>query len=293
MLRIRHFLLLLALASPFAAAVNGVFWQPQLRDSSVSDARWQALMQALRRDGVDTLILQWTAYDSAFDSDAQRQKLRQRAGAARAAGLRVIVGLRADADFFQRQKQPPAALRHYLGRLRVGDIAQAGGWVGIADGWYISAEIDDLNWRSPAARGQLLSWLSATRRLLATVSSKPVYISSFFAGNMTPDGYRQLVEEMRATGVEVWVQDGRGASRLTSAERERYLALAAGCDGRAPASGVVYELFQPRPGATFSASPLPDRELRSQLAHKPACAKDRLWFSLRYLPAARGILATE
>lgn len=290
---IRYLLLLLALASPFATAVNGVFWQPQLRDSSVSAARWQALMQSLRRDHVDTLVLQWTAYGSAFDGEAERRLLRQRADAARAAGLRVIVGLRADEDFFQRQKQPPAALRHYLGRLRVGDVAQAARWAGIADGWYISAEIDDLNWRAPAAREQLLYWLSNTRRQLAAVSPKPVYISSFFAGNMTPEGYRQLVEEMRGTGVAVWVQDGRGASRLTAAERQRYLTQAAGCESRTPAAGVVYELFQPRPGETFSASPLPAPELKAQLAQTSACAKDNLYFSLRYLPAARGILAVE
>ncbi|KMK16866.1 hypothetical protein ABW09_19030 [Pluralibacter gergoviae] len=293
MLKIRHLFLLLALASPFAAAVNGIFWQPQLRDSSVSAARWQALMQTLRRDGFDTLIVQWTAWGSAFDSDARRQALQQRAAAARAAGLRVIVGLRADPDFFQRQKQPPAALRSYLGRLRVADIAQAKRWASAADGWYISAEIDDLNWRGPAARRELLSWLSATRRQLAAVGPQPVYISSFFAGNMTPEGYRQLVDEVRNTGVAAWIQDGRGASTLTPAERQRYLSEAAGCGGRTPAGGVVYELFATRPGATFSAAPLPAAELAAQRAQRSACGKDNLYFSLRYLPAARGVLSAE
>ncbi|XNM62008.1 DUF4434 domain-containing protein [Escherichia coli] len=75
------------------------------------------------------------------------------------------------------------------------------------DGWYIRREeIDDLNWRSEAARQPLLTWLNNEQRLISDVSAKPVYISSFFAGKIWPDGYRQLLEHVKATGVNVWVQ---------------------------------------------------------------------------------------
>lgn len=291
--RFRHLLWLLILLSPLAGAMNAVFWQPQLRDSSVSAPQWQSLMKTLYQTGFDTLVLQWTQYGDAFNDKEQRQSLQQRVDAARAAGLKVIIGLHGDPAFFQRQMQPAAALEHYLGRLRVSDIKQARAWANRADGWYISAEIDDLNWRNSARRERLLAWLDNTRMQLASISSRPVYISSFFAGNMTPEGYRQLLEDIRRTGIAVWVQDGRGVNKLTAVERQRYLDLSAGCKGQTPASGVVYELFQVIPDKRFRARALADGELAEQLAQKPACAKDRLYFSLRYLPAAHGIMAVE
>ncbi len=70
---------------------------------------------------------------------------------AQQAGLKLIVGLNADPEFFMHQKQSSAALESYLNRLLAADLQQARLWSaapGITpDGWYISAEIDDLNWR--------------------------------------------------------------------------------------------------------------------------------------------------
>lgn len=291
MLKLRHLFLLALLASPWANAMKAVFWQPQLRDNSVTSAQWSGLMQTLRQQGFDTLVLQWSQYGSAFTGEADQQQLSQRARAAKAAGLNVIVGLHADPDFFSRQKQSAAALSHYLGRLRVADIQQAKRWTAFApDGWYLSAEIDDLNWRSPEKREQLLSWLKETRQQLATLDDRPVWISSFFAGNMTPQSYAALLSEIKQQRIGVWVQDGHGVKSLTPAQRQLYLAEAAGCHSSSPASGVVYEIFDVMPGKTFSAQPLDQKAMATQLAQTSACGKDSLWFSLRYLPAAQGIL---
>lgn len=286
---------LLLLASPLVNAMNGVIWQPQLRDNSVTSAQWMTLMQSLRQQGFDTLVLQWTAYGTAFNDVQETQRLQQRAAAAKEAGLKVIVGLHADPDFFHRQKQSAAALSHYLGRLRVADLQQAQSWKKNfqPDGWYISAEIDDLNWRNPAARQQLIQWLSDTRQQFALLDDKPLYISSFFAGNMAPDSYSRMLAEIHQAGMSVWVQDGYGVGKLTAPERQRYLDASAGCEGVTPASGTVYEVFNTLPGKTFSAQPLPAADMASQLTARSACGKDRLYFSLRYLPVAKGILSWE
>lgn len=291
MLKLRHLFLLLMLASPWANAMKAVFWQPQLRDASVTAEQWSGLMQTLRQQGFDTLVLQWTQYGSAFTDDAGQQQLRLRAGAAKAAGLKVIVGLNADPDFFSRQKQSAAALNHYLGRLRVADIKQAKRWTAFApDGWYLSAEIDDLNWRSPEKREQLLRWLKDTRQQLAKIDGKPVWISSFFAGNMTPESYAGMLAEIEQRQIGVWVQDGHGVKSLTPTQRQLYLDSAAGCQASTPARGIVYEIFDVLPGKTFSARPLDAKAMSAQLAKTSSCGKDSLWFSLRYLPAAQGIL---
>ena len=52
---------------------------------------------------------------------------------------------------------------------------------------------------------------------------------------MSPDGYRQLLEQVKATGVNVWVQDGSGVDKLTAEQRERYLQASADCQSSAPA----------------------------------------------------------
>ena len=193
-------LLTLLLVSPFSFAMKGIIWQPQNRDSQVTDTQWQGLMSQLRLQGFDTLVLQWTRYGDAFTQPEQRALLFKRAAAAQQAGLKLIVGLNADPEFFMHQKQSSAALESYLNRLLAADLQQARLWSaapGVTpDGWYISAEIDDLNWRSEAARQPLLTWLNNAQRLISDVSAKPVYISSFFAGNMSPDGYRQLLEQV-------------------------------------------------------------------------------------------------
>lgn len=148
-------------------------------------------MSQLRLQGFDTLVLQWTRYGDAFTQPEQRALLFKRAAAAQQAGLKLIVGLNADPEFFMHQKQSSAALESYLNRLLAADLQQARLWSAVPgvtpDGWYFSAEIDDLNWRSEAARQPLLTWLNNAQRLISDVSAKPVYISSFFAGNMSPD----------------------------------------------------------------------------------------------------------
>jgi hypothetical protein len=294
MLKLRHLLLLLLLASPWANAMKAVFWQPQLRDMTVSEAQWTSLMQTLRHQGFDTIVLQWTQYGRAFADDKSHQQLQQKATVAHAAGLKVIVGLNADPEFFSRQKQSTAVLSHYLGRLRVADVQQAKHWLMASDfhpnGWYLSAEIDDLNWRNPAARTELLAWLGDTHKQLAMLDSSPVYISSFFAGNMTPDSYTTMLSEIEKLGFGVWVQDGHGVKTLNQPQRQLYLNAAAGCQASTPARGLVYEIFDVVPGKTFSAQPLPPKHMSGQLAQMSVCGKDALYFSLRYLPAAQGIL---
>ncbi|ORN79836.1 hypothetical protein B7986_15305, partial [Staphylococcus aureus] len=89
------------------------------------DTQWQGLMSQLRLQGFDTLVLQWTRYGDAFTQPEQRTLLFKRAAAAQQAGLKLIVGLNADPEFFMHQKQSSAALESYLNRLLAADLQQA------------------------------------------------------------------------------------------------------------------------------------------------------------------------
>lgn len=279
----------LLLVAPFANAMNAVMYQPQLRDITVTDAQWQSVLSKLKGQGIDTLVLQWSRYDDAFRDGKSRAWLEQKAQLTAANGMKLVIGLAADGRFFERQKQPFPALENYLNRLRANDVAVAKRWVDVLGeksiaGWYISSELDDLRWRDPKMQQAALSWLSKTRLSLAGVADKPVAVSSFFAGNMTPDSYRKWVTTISHSGVKVWVQDGAGTQMLSDAERALYLKV--------PSAGNVIELFrEDKQAKMFKATPAPAAYQQQWLATPVPPGQDRVYFSLRYMSAASGVLA--
>ncbi|MFZ4832485.1 DUF4434 domain-containing protein [Rouxiella sp. Mn2063] len=273
----------------WAQAFSAVMWQPQLRDRQITPTQWQQLMQQLPKQGVDTLVLQWSRYGDALSAPVDQQWLLARAQDARRAGLKLVIGLYADPEFFTRQHQPDSAVTQYFDRLRREDRQQAAQWVKVLGseaigGWYLSAEIDDLRWRTPAAQQLLVSWLTKSHQDLAQIADKPIAVSSFFAGNMAPQQYRDMLNLLAGSGVKLWVQDGRGVGKLSTAQSQLYLDAITACPHPA-VSAVIYERFiSQADGHSFApmTGPAPAKVL--------GCSNDSVLFELRYLPEARGIM---
>ncbi|HWX66526.1 MAG TPA: DUF4434 domain-containing protein [Rhodanobacter sp.] len=287
--------LTLLLAPLLAAASTAIFYQPQLRDREVAQAQWPSLFAQLHAQGFDTLVVQWTQYGDAFGDPAGHAWLLQRVREARAAGLHIVLGLGSDPAFFQRQEASPVALDDYLLTLSRHNAEVARRWADdlrgeTIAGWYLPIEIDDRRWRDLAARKQLQDYLVSERRQLDRIAQRPVYVTSFFAGNMTPSRYAELLADVQRSGVRVWVQDGAGTGRLDRGERELYLGAASQCAG-SHAHGIVYEIFR-QTGAdkAFTASALPAVEASAALAQRAPCEGDSVFFELRYLPEMAEIL---
>lgn len=282
------FLTAALLAAPLVHAMNAVMYQPQLRDMSMTDGQWQTMLHQLKMQGIDTLVLQWSRYGDAFRESESRSWLEHKAKLARDSNMKLVLGLAADEHFFARQKQPLAARENYLNLLRADDVAVAKRWVEVLGqeniaGWYISGELDDLNWRTPQMQQAALDWLSKTRRSLAQVADKPVAVSSFFSGNMAPESWSKWVGALNQSGVKMWVQDGSGTQTLPPAVRELYM--------RAPAAGQIVELFRQQKQATgFSATALATPQQHQWLATPLPAGQDRIYFSLRYMDVAQGVL---
>lgn len=278
-----------------ASAATAIIYQPQLRDRGVAQAQWQALFSQVHADGFDTIVVQWTKYGDAFDDTAGHAWLLQRVHDARAAGLRIVLGLDSDPAFFQRQQASAAALRDYLHTLSQHDAALAQRWVDElgADAiaaWYLPIEIDDRRWRDPGARESLHAYLATERHQLERVARRPVYVTSFFAGNMAPPQYAQFLGDIQRSGVRIWVQDGAGTGRLNKGERSWYLGAVGQC-ASAHANGVVYEIFrQTGPDTAFTATPLPAEEAGAALAQRAPCRGDSVFFELRYLSEGAALL---
>lgn len=292
--------LVLAIAglSP-ARAMTGLFFQPQLRDQQLVDADWNEVFSQVRRYGFDTLILQWTRHGTAFADGAERDWLVARVHQARDHGLRIVIGLAADPDFFSRSQQSGDALEAYLRRLAVNDAALARRWVATLPaesiaGWYLPAEIDDLNWRETRRARQLTDYLRDAVARLDEVLERRVYISAFFTGKMQPDRYAALLGAVRRTGVRLWVQDGRGTGVLTETETRLYLDQFLDC-ARTPIDALVHELFiqQATADGSFVARSAGLEHTLQLLDADAPCRGRRIFFSMRYLPGIDRLMGTS
>jgi hypothetical protein len=293
-------LLLACLTLPGRAEpLTAIFYQPQSRDRAVAAEQWPGIFATARAQGFDTLVVQWSRFGEAFaaTSDAAgRDWLAARLREARSARLKLVLGLVADEDSFSRLQQPAAALDDYFRALSQRDRQQAQSWLEALgeqniDGWYLPLEIDDRRWREEDARARLAAYLRREVGQLAGFGERPVYVSSFFAGNMAPARYAAMLAELGGrSGIRVWVQDGAGTGKLNAVERQLYLDAASQCP--APAvHGVIHELFrQTGADASFRAESLSGPAAVDAVSQRAPCAGDSVFFSLRYLPALNGIL---
>lgn len=299
MIKLRRMFLstLLALLcwSTTAMATTAVIYQPLIADMRIEAIAWPAMFTRLKRSGIDTLVLQWSQYDAAFANGDESTWLEQRVREAADSGLNLIIGLSADSDEFQRLDQPNNVLPAYLRTLREKDRALVAKWQTLVPperlkGWYLPLEIDDHRWRETAAQDVLVTYLKQTRVELDALQSepRPLYISSFFAGQMSPQRYTELVRKIHtSTQTRVWVQDGAGVGKLNATERALYLNSLTRCDAPA-AQGVILEIFRQTSGTnqTFVAKPLTVTAQPLELKRQAPCQLDTVFFGLNYLDSA-------
>lgn len=269
-----------------ASNINGVLWQPQVRDLAVSQEDWRALMTSIKKRGIDTLVLQWTKYDAAFKEAEEMDALLEKTLIAHKEGLKVIIGLSSENEFFNRQQLPLNELESYLNNLAYKDVKQLLRWqkrlTFEPSGWYISAEIDDYNWQDKERRDLLLQWLGSLKEILATLTNAPIYISSFFSGNMNPKDYQDLIYSIEQQGLKVWIQDGSGVNQLTTQQRLSYLNCNVGEDVKYTlGSGIIYEVFMIQENGEIVPKQMLDIvDIDNELK---GCGEDKIIFSLRYL----------
>lgn len=286
---VRMILVLLLVTPGLCSASRAIFYQPQLRDVQVPVANWPIIFQAVRQQGIDTLIVQWTSYGDVLDKNDTRQWLKNRLEEASASGLKLVVGLSADPELFTRLEQPAKVLADYFRKQRQQDTDAARYWLGVLPenriaGWYMTMEIDDRRWRESNAFDVLNAHIQSETRALQAIGQKPVFISTFFAGNMSPQQYADMLMRLKKDSpVHILVQDGRGTGKLSVRERELYLDTLSDC--KAPvADGIVYEIFkQTQHDKEFQAVALPAQELEKVLNMRAPCNKETVLFSLRYL----------
>ena len=289
---IRCFLAMLLCCISVAAQagdMRAIFFQPLRSDLTVPAKNWPVIFSEAKRKGFNTLVIQWTSYGDLFASKENQQWLQDRLIQALQADLKLVIGLGGDPAIFERLKQSPPAVGSYLRKTNQINNALASQWVKALPsdaiiGWYLPLEIDDRQWRTKPARAELIKYLSRQVDELTNIRFVPVYVSSFFAGNMTPERYAVMLENIELQSkVHLWVQDGGGTNKLTTAERELYLNAVSHCSSFA-VSGFIFEIFnQTQADQQFAAIPLDRSRMSKALEQKNPCGGDNVFFALNYL----------
>ncbi|MDE3739920.1 DUF4434 family protein [Metapseudomonas resinovorans] len=272
--------LLLALCLLLGAQLQAeerLFYQPLNADSRIALDTWRDLWRASARNGVKTLIVQWTAYGDS-DFGGANGWLAQALRAAHEQGLHLVLGLYMDPAYYQRQREldnPGLAAywQYQLGRSLAQQRALREQWLLPASGWYLPLELEDQQFQAPERR-------EALRRQLQDFHTRlggPLHLSAFSAGKLAPSTYAGWLGELNGLGIQVWWQDGEGTVALPSRVRRAY-AVALPCS-----IGIVREAFRQtsKPDQPFHA-------VSADPARVSTCHPDAV-FSLRYRPWGKAL----
>lgn len=208
----------------------GTLFQPWDAEVCNSPAEWRAWMSDLRGTGVSRLIVQFVVWEDQWvlvsepgeQGGAKEQKLSQILEAAHGQGIQVWLGLWGSETWWSAidTKRSDAEVAQYLtSRIpKMAALAQAlvpAMRHEAVVGWYVSDEIDDINWVTPQRQAMLEAWLKQVTEDLHALVKKPIAISGFADGLRThaADCQAQWQRWLRAAPLidEVLLQDGIGA----------------------------------------------------------------------------------
>ena len=289
-MRIFLAILFCALSSIASASdIRGIFFQARESDLAIPVENWPSIFALAKKKGFNTLVVQWTGFGDTFSSPKSQAWLKDRMLEASNAELKLIVGLAGDPEVFTRLKQPPSIVGSYFRKMNEANLLLAQHWIevlpkGAISAWYLPLEIDDRQWRELPARAELIQYLDRQVMDLDVLTPLPVYISSFFTGNMTPERYAAMLESIESQSkVHFWIQNGGGTAKLMPLERDLYIGATTNCTSYT-VSGLIFELFkQTQVDSNFAAKSLSPPEMSKALDQKSPCQGDNVFFALNYL----------
>ena len=243
-----------------AARLQGTFLQLTAAHGDWQPADWARLFEYFKELRLSQLVIQWTVYDDLafFPTTAYRQAphppLSTIMQLADAAGLHVWVGLSHDPEFWDKIRRDPKLVEVYFRRVRLRDEAIARELAPQLQshpsfkGWYITEEVDDVNWQEAPAREVLFAFLRDLSAFLHTLTpGATVALSGFTNARVDPKTLGLFWKELLGAAPidTVLFQDGIGAEKLKLDELPFYLgALAQTSKALSRKMQVVIELFQ-------------------------------------------------
>ncbi len=262
--------------------LDGTFIQLWQAHKSWRPEEWDRLFSYFHRMHLSRLVIQWSTYnESQFYSSPPASADGSVIGAlmdrADVAGMKVLVGLSYDSNYWRTIENDPVLVRVFLRRaqLRAEKTARELKPAVLRhrsfEGWYISEEIDDINWNEAERRDLIVEYLKNLSSTLSKLSpGKNISLSGFSNAFLSPEALavfwgRILV----STQVDqLLFQDGVGTRKIPLSELRGYLGpLHAVAKQNHRDLCIAVETFQQEnaegSGAPFHALPAPlDRLLR-------------------------------
>ncbi|HEY3127894.1 MAG TPA: DUF4434 domain-containing protein [Acidobacteriota bacterium] len=255
----------------FLQLLNSHFdWQPD---------KWVQLFDYFRQLGISELVIQWTVSDqTAFftsptlSGGTPFEKSLELCDKHR---IKVYAGLVRDPAYWAKIGQDSALAKSYLRKAIVQSEAASNQLIAIVQkhpsfaGWYITEEIDDVNWVEPQKRQVLFEYLhDLSAHLHKLAPSGKVALSGFSNANLDPKSLEKFWEELlKQSSVDVVMfQDGIGAGKLQIDYLGLYLAaIKKATDAQSRELQIVVETFRQVGEKPFAAVPASLDRIKRQM----------------------------
>jgi hypothetical protein len=211
------------------------------------------------------------------------------------AGMQVIIGLVYDPGFWEQISRPPPLVEDYLRRSQLKSVSVASQLSSVVrnhpsfHGWYLTEEIDDINWRGTKARQALFRYLREISVQLHKITpNRKVALSGFCNGRIDPRAFEAFWNALlEAASVDiVFFQDGIGVEKLQLAQLPLYLsAIHKAVEAHRRDLRVVIEIFHqvagpPIDNKQFRAVSAPLERIQRQIATAVPYASQLIGFSI-------------
>lgn len=298
-----------------AGCLRGTFIQLVSDNWSWPKERWEQLFSQLDDLKISKVIVQWSVIDGQalypsrnFKSTGQ-PVLEWILSLADKYRMSVMVGLVHQSSHWEvvgKVDQRNAYLVSELGRIAqsVDELVPIVAGHESFGGWYISQEIDDLNWKDQTSNDNLRSFLFQTTTLLKTVTPKARVGVSAFANNATaPEEigafWNRMLAQVKNLDI-VYFQDGIGVHKLDLTNLPAYYkAMNTVAANNKREMVPVIELFTQTGGMPindnpFTATAAPLERVLDQIALADAYSNNHVVFSVpEYLSSFKDLPAQE
>jgi hypothetical protein len=211
---------------PAQPLATGAFIQLHAGFASKSAAWWQAELGAMKNVGMDTVVVNYVAYDNFYfyptsvrgASPFAIDSIENILDAADGHGMGVFLGLHLDPDQFSTSTfDLPRNLEQ--GQAELSELWTRYGSHESLAGWYMPQEISDyMAFHQPQLRNDIVSYTKSVTDQAHATSDLPMMISPYFGQNPNAAAYANWWNStgLPQMGVDiVAMQDGVGTHRTT------------------------------------------------------------------------------
>ncbi|MEX2310363.1 MAG: DUF4434 domain-containing protein [Pirellulales bacterium] len=218
-------------ADPSLPLATGAFIQLHSGFASMSAAWWQTELGAMKNIGMDTVVVNYVAYDNFYfyptsvpgGSPFAVDSIERIMDAADQHGMKVYLGLHLDPDQFTTSTFNLQA-NLAQGQAELSEMWTRYGSHASLAGWYMPQEFSDyMVFNQPQLRDNIIAYTSAVTNQAHGSSGLPMIISPYFGQNPNAAAYANWwnTTGLPQTGVDiVAMQDGVGTHRTTIAQSQ-------------------------------------------------------------------------